>query len=316
MLGPLLFNIYITDIIHLMNATEICSYADDTTLYSCDREVKNVKAKLEQNANHLTAWFPENHMKLNEDKCHLIIFGTSKEKVNMHVGEEQIKENDHEKLLGITLDKKLNFKKHVQTLCKKTSQKLHALTSISIYMEPEKLKLFMKAFLVSQFSYCPLIFIFHDRNLNNKINRMHERPLRIAYKDNISSFENLLIMDNFVKAHQRNLQLLMIDICKTKHDLNPSFMKQSFEEEVVPYNLRPSDKLQLPKATTTGLGIDTVRFVGGGAWEKLPPELKKSDSLQNFKSLIKSHKSDTCNSRVCKAFYQNLGFQLYDNNAF
>ena len=88
---------------------------------------------------------------------------------------------------------------------KKASQKLHALIRISIYMEPEKLKLLMKAFVMSQFSYCPLIWMFHDRNLNNKINRIHERALRIAYKDNVSSFENILITDNSVTVHQRNL---------------------------------------------------------------------------------------------------------------
>ena len=108
-------------------------------------------------ANHLITWFPENHMKLNEDKCHLIIFGTREEKVSMHVGEVQIEESDDEKLLGITLDKKLTFKKHVQAICKKASQKLHALTRISIYMEPKKLKVLMKAFVMSQFSYCSLI---------------------------------------------------------------------------------------------------------------------------------------------------------------
>ena len=108
----------------------------------------------------------------------------------MYVGEVQIEESDHEKLLGIALDKKSCYKKHAKILCKKASQKLHALTRISIYMEHEKLKLLMKAFVMSQFSYCPLIWMFHDRNLNNKINRIHERVLRIAYKDNVSSFEN------------------------------------------------------------------------------------------------------------------------------
>ena len=195
-------------------------------------------------------------MKLNEDKCHLIIFEASKEKVNIHVGELQIEESDDEKLLGkviITLDKKLSFKKHVQALCKKASQKLHALTRISIYMEPDKLKLLMKAFVISQFSYCPLIWMFHDRNLNNKINRIHERTLRTAYKDNVSSFENLLIIDNSVTVHQKNLQFLMIEIYKIKHDLNPSFMKQIFEEKVLPYNLRCCDKLQLPETETIKL---------------------------------------------------------------
>ena len=77
-LGPLLFNIYINDIFLLMDGTEICSYADDTTLYSCDYEVNNVTTRLEQGANRLTAWLPENYMKLNEDKCQLILLGLVK----------------------------------------------------------------------------------------------------------------------------------------------------------------------------------------------------------------------------------------------
>ena len=93
----------------------------------------------------------------------------------------QIEENDDEKLLGITIDKKLTFKKHVQAICKKASQKFHALTCILIYMEPKKLKLFMKAFVMSQLSYCSLVWMFHDRNLNNRINGMHEMALRINY---------------------------------------------------------------------------------------------------------------------------------------
>ena len=65
-------NIYISDRLHLMNRTQICNYAEDTTLYSYDREVENVLGNIEQNANHLTKWFPENHIKL--DNCHNTIF--------------------------------------------------------------------------------------------------------------------------------------------------------------------------------------------------------------------------------------------------
>ena len=85
-------------------------------------------------------------MKLNEDKCHHILFGASKERDSTHIGEAQVKESEEQKLLGITVDKKLSFKKHVQTLCKKFSQKFHALARISICMEPDKLKLLMKTF--------------------------------------------------------------------------------------------------------------------------------------------------------------------------
>ena len=98
----------------------------------------------------------------------------------MHVGEVQIEESGNEKLLGITLVKKSSFKKHVQTLFKKASQKLHALTRISIYMEPEKLKLVIKAFFMSQFSYCSLIWIFHNR-INGSIDSIQVQFVLKAY---------------------------------------------------------------------------------------------------------------------------------------
>ena len=63
----------------------------------------------------------------------------------------------------------------------------------------------MNAFFNSQFSYCPLIWMFHSRLINNKINRLHERCPRIVYSDNQSSFEEFLEKDNTVSVHQRNL---------------------------------------------------------------------------------------------------------------
>ena len=111
--------------------------------------------------------------------------------------------------------------------------------------------------------------------------------VRKAYKGNVSSFEGLLLMDISVTVHQRNLQLLMKDIYNTRNNLNPSFMKQIFEAKVLPYILRCSEKLQLPKAKTTGLRIDTDRFVRGGLWETVPPELKKSSSLKVSKCILK-----------------------------
>ena len=70
--------------------------------------------------------------------------------------------------------------------------------------------------------------MFHDRNLNNKINKMQLRALRIAYRDYGSDFETLLKREISVTVHQRNLRLLMVEIYKTKENLNPEFMKDIF----------------------------------------------------------------------------------------
>ena len=125
-----------------------------------------------------------------------------------------------------------------------------------------KRQLMMNTFMMSQLSYCPLIWMSHDRNVNNKINRIQERALRIAYKDNASPYEKLLENANSVSMHQKNLQLLMVEIYKTRNHLNPSFVMEIFEEKAMPCQLRGSSNLNLPKVRTTCYGTDIVRFMG------------------------------------------------------
>ena len=100
---------------------------------------------------------------------------------------------------------KLSFENHVSYLCKKASQKLHALARIANYMDVSKRKCLMKVFVTSQLNYCPLIWIFHSRELNNRINRIHEQALKLVYQDNSLSFAEVLEKDNSVTVHQRNL---------------------------------------------------------------------------------------------------------------
>ena len=97
----------------------------------------------------------------------------------------------------------------------------------------------MKAFAHLQFGYCPLIWMFHNRTLNNKINRIHERALRIVYRDKTSSFTELLQKDNAVTVHQRNLQVLATEAYKVKMGLAPQLFIELFPLSIHTYNLRP-----------------------------------------------------------------------------
>ena len=103
--------------------------------------------------------------------------------VSITVDREIIKASDKVKLLGVTIDNKLDFNEHLSKICKKVSTKLHALVRISNFTNPQKLKMLLKAFIESQFSYCPLVWMFHCRLLHNRINKLHEKALRLVYKD-------------------------------------------------------------------------------------------------------------------------------------
>ena len=140
-------------------------------------------------------------------------------------------------MLGITIDSNLTFENHTKSICKKSSQKLNTLARITPYMNIQKRRTFMKSFVTSQFSYCPLIWMFHSRRLNNKINSIHERALRITYQDNTSTFQELLNKDNSVSIHHRNLQVLATEMFKIHRGLSPEIPRETFVSETSSYNL-------------------------------------------------------------------------------
>ena len=80
----------------------------------------------------------------------------------------------------------------------------------------------MKAFITVQFSYCPLISMLHSRTLNNRINDIHERALRLTYKGSTSLFKQLLEKDHSVTIHHKNLQVLATEIFNVKSNYDPT----------------------------------------------------------------------------------------------
>ena len=216
-LGPLLFNIYLNDLFWFNEQSDVCNFADDTTLHACDMDMNNVLQRLEHDTLITIEWFGWNYMKLNEDKCHLLIAGHKHEHVWAKAGTTKIWESQCEKLLGIYIDRELKFNYHISNLCAKAGRKLSALIRLCRFYTLQQRRLLMKAFIDSQFAYSPMVWMFHDRGLNNKINRLNERASRIVYKDDITTFEDLFIIiisRPWAKHNQANSQLeLSIGLC-------------------------------------------------------------------------------------------------------
>ena len=162
-------------------------------------------------------------MKANADKCHLLV--TRDTDVTAIIGEFDVKNSREEKILGVKIDSQLSFENHVSSLYKKANEKLHVLARVVSFMDLAKRKSLMKAFIISQFNYCPLIWMFHGRQLNNRINKMQERSLGLVYKDNKLTFDDLLRLNNSVTIHQRNLQIIAAEIFKVKNSLVPCIMR-------------------------------------------------------------------------------------------
>ena len=134
-LGPLLFNIYTNDLFFVIEKSDICNFEDDNTLYSCRANLKTVLENLEHDASKLLYWSKIYSMKANPEKFQFMTLSKkSYQPQKLSVNTFTINESDEVELLGLTIDKELNFSKHIDKLCRNAQYKLHALRRIRKYL--------------------------------------------------------------------------------------------------------------------------------------------------------------------------------------
>ena len=161
---------------------------------------------------------------------------------------------------------------------------------------------------MSQFGYCPLVWMNHSRAPNNHINGLHKRALSLVYNDFSSSFSELLEKDKFVTIHHRNLQTLAYEIFKVKNNMAPEILTEIFLQKESNYSLRNSTALQGRSIKTVMYGSENISSFGPKIWDILPTELKKIVSATLFKKKICEWAPQNCPYRLCKTYVQNIGF--------
>ena len=147
------------------------------------------------------------------------------------------------KLLGVTIDKKLTFGQHVEDLCMKVNAKVKAFSRLSNYINFNQARILFNADIMSNFNYCPLIWLFCSNAANSTINRVHKRALRVLYQDFESSFEELLSRHDDVTIHLKNLQKLLLEVYKTLNHRHASGEIDPFHNDVISFEILPGTSL-------------------------------------------------------------------------
>ena len=131
--------------------------------------------------------------------------------------------------------------------------------------------------------------MIYNRGLNNKINFMHERALRIVYDDYSSSFEDLLNKDKSVTIYQRNLQQLAVEFFKVKIGIAPIIMNEIYTiVENNAYNLRSGMYLSRVNVHSTQYGTASIGYLGPKIWDLVQVHMKDLKALSTFKNQIKN----------------------------
>ena len=166
----------------------------------------------------------------------------------------------------------------------------------------KKRKLVVNAFFSSQFNYCPLIWMCDNRTYKNKINRLHERCLRLIYIDKCSSFEELSVKDKSFSIHHKSIHALAIKMFKVYTKTSPEIMQEFFhiKNQEHYYIIRNQIDFVIPTVKLVNYGLESIRFLGPKIWKSLPNNLKKKESIESFKMAFKEWKPESCPCRPCR----------------
>ena len=145
-----------------------------------------------------------------------------------------------------------------------------------------KKRIRLKAFEESQFRYSPLTWTFYSRKASSGINHIHERALRTVYKDNTSSFEELLKKDKSLFIHHKNIQSFAIELFKVKSNLPNRIMCNIFKTRNLHYNLRSQTDFIRTHVNASSYRLNSLNYLATKIWDIVLYYIKSVENLNLF----------------------------------
>ena len=160
-----MFNIFLNDLLPTLKLSDLFNFADDNTISTTADNIDHLLLTLKHESKLEVKWFTENQIIVNPDKFQAMILQNSRnlknyEAVKLEIGSAKIETKNTIKLLGITIDNKLNFEEPISELCKKASMQLNAINRLQRFVGKEQKEALVNSFIFSNFNYCSLIWHF------------------------------------------------------------------------------------------------------------------------------------------------------------
>ena len=302
-LGPLLFTILVSDMrVTIWNGSYI-TYADDTNLYweSTVEAINDTIKKANGVLQNISTYCDNTILKLNEDKCKFMVIGSKpaiRKIKTMHL-DKVILNNisldrvEHTKLLGVTFDEVLSWRKHVNLCISKAMANFLQMYRFKRFLDTSSKKILCESIVLSQFNYCSVVYCSIDVFLERKIQKIQNMCTRFIYdyrrKDDCNYVTCRKEM-GWLNMKNRTLKFGLIQIYKILNGLAPNYLRDSFTlvSEIHKVNTRRSSNINIfiDKNISSKIHRKAYTFYIAKIYNSLPEKIKKSDSVNSFKKTL------------------------------
>ena len=222
--------------------------------------------------------------------------------LNVTVENISLPSSDTMKVLGIDIDDRLTFDGHISNMCIKAGRQVNALQRLKGSLDQDSRMAIYKSFIMYNFNYCPLIWMFTSTTSLSKLENIQKWALRFVLDDYQSGYTDLLQNAIVPGIKIMLLRYLAIEVFKCINEINPAYLNAMFIRKECPYALRDSSILMRPKLNLTQYGLKSFTSYGTEIWNHLPVSYKARISLNEFKTLIKSWDGPKCKCSVCALY--------------
>lgn len=298
-LGPLLFLLYINDIVKVVNKCKIELFADDTMLYIVGTNIAQMQETVNKELHHLFKWLCNNNLSINSSKSKVCLFGKkhklkniNTEDINITINNNKLYHETHIKYLGVIFDSNLNFHAHADYIMRKFSKKVHFIARIGKHLSLSTKLLLYNSIAAPHLEFCSTLLYNLPNFKAEQLQIIQNRAMRTILKCNrYTPIATMLKELNMLSVKQKIIYSVHVFLFKVKNSLLPSYIcgKIKFFKDVHSYNTRNcNDFILLDKCNTSQM-LNSVLYKGLNDFNTLPSSLKDCDNINLFKRMLKAY---------------------------
>ena len=299
-LGARLFTMYIYPLSHIMtshNVTYHC-YADDIQVYTqcknTDNDITQATKQLEHCINDICSWMTENALKLNENKTEYTIYRSSNTISSdhvLHIGSDTVEQTDRIKILGVTLDNKMNMDQHITNTCRAVNIQIRKINSIRRYLSEDAVKALIQSNAIMRLDYCNSVCIGLPMRSIKRLQLVHNSAARVITRTSrYTSITPALISLHWLPVSKRCQFKILVLTYKALMNNAPHYVCNMLKWYTPNRDLRSAATTSLVpgKHRTIKLGRRLFDTSAALLWNMLPANMKKAETIYEFKKSLKT----------------------------
>lgn len=295
-LGPLLFIIYLNDIVTYCKAEFINLFADDTLIVTSSSDLDAAIKEMNKTLKRVSSYLNDNKLKLNIDKTKAMIICTNKNSARIDVNKLKILLNNKKveiiqevKYLGFVIDHNLSLQAHLKYINNKLNKKLYFLSRISKQLSVFTRITVYNTIILPHFQYCSTLLYTMNKSQIANLQIIQNKAMRIILSCN--KYAPICRMLNMLKWWPINKKLkfnTLVFIYKILHNLLPAYLadKLKFSREVHGYDTRKRTNFYIKK-TKLSSTMTSLYYKGLNEFNDLPNAIKEINNLNVFKEKLK-----------------------------